>query len=161
MTTNQDGPNTAGAAEPVAWRVDDLTARGEVCGCFKLYTDYEKVEQHVAEGGVRFTKVTPLYPHPPENPPQRPSVVPDEVVEAAVKQGLSIATIGTPSEVQVQIAYNVARAAIPLIRAQAVAEIVAYLRMGEHVHSRSGSLESEMVFKLIADAIERGEHEND
>lgn len=38
------------------------------------------------------------------------------------------------------------------------AKVVAWLRMGQHVHSRSGSIESEAVFKLIADAIERGEH---
>lgn len=118
---------------------------------------------------------------PADLPPQRPSVVPDdiEVLLSAVEKGELTnvdrhlnarmccdghmcgcrgSTVGEYLAYELRTALT---ASLPAIRAQAVAEIVAYLRMGEHVHSRSGSLESEMVFKLIADAIERGEHEND
>lgn len=36
--------------------------------------------------------------------------------------------------------------------------VVAYLRLGQHIHSRCGALEFEQAFKIAADAIERGDH---
>lgn len=55
------------AGEADAWRVDDLTAKGEVCDSFVIFTDHEKVEDHVRKYGQRHTKVTPLYAHPPQS----------------------------------------------------------------------------------------------
>ena len=43
----------------------------------------------------------------------------DATVEQIVKAGLSVATIGTPSEIAVQIAHNTARAAIAAMPSQA------------------------------------------
>lgn len=175
MTTNQDGPNTAGAAELKAcplcegdafaeephWRDGNLRGGEPICRKCGL-----KMPRHWPH---RQIDAIAAWNTRPENPTPRPSVVPDEVVEIvalSVAQYLYEPGFEPLADPETRdFCENVARAAItaaiPLIRAQAVAEIVAYLRMGEHVHSRSGSIESERVFKLIADAIERGEHEND
>ena len=56
----------------------------------------------------------------PEPGSQAFAVQPDDAtVEQIVKAGLSVATIGTPSEIAVQIAHNTARAAIAAMPSQA------------------------------------------
>lgn len=77
MTTNQDSPNTAGAAEAVAWMYE--TADGE--RTFEFNPNGDSARWLIENG---YTE-TPLYAHPPENPPKRPSAVPDEVVEAVAR----------------------------------------------------------------------------
>lgn len=81
MTINQDGPNTAGAAEPVAWMYE--ATDGE--RTFEFNPNGESARWLIENG---YTEI-PLYAHPPENPPKRPSVVPDdiEVLLSAVENG--------------------------------------------------------------------------
>ena len=49
------------AGEAVAWRVDDLTYKGQPCGSFTFFADYERADQYAEKNGRRFTKITPLY----------------------------------------------------------------------------------------------------
>lgn len=58
---NSSTPTPDPVGKIVAWRVDDLTSKGEVCDSFCIFVEHEKVEQYVARAGTRFTKVTPLY----------------------------------------------------------------------------------------------------
>lgn len=94
---------------------------------------------------------------------KRPSAEPDEIVEAVVKAAIdrAIARLqnirdyaGRPAwnEVVRQEMRTALTAAIPLIRAQAVAEIVAWLR------DKPRGLGACYDPVLLADAIERGDH---
>ena len=54
----------------------------------------------------------------------------DALVERVVKDGLSVATLGTPGQVQLQISHNVARAAIAAGREQGLREAAEVARDG-------------------------------
>lgn len=75
-----------------------------------------------------------------------------ERVAAIVRQGLSVATMGTPSEIAMQIAYNVARAALSAMpdRQAERAAIVAWLRAYKRDDTNWP--------QVLATAIENGEH---
>lgn len=188
MTTNQDNPNTAGAAEPVAWMYNAVGFEGQ-CAVRRFRWDY-------VPGG--WTE-TPLYAHPPENPrpsatldayavmnPQsggvsapstgqlyNASAVPDEVVEAMGEalfalsdrlraSGFLISDFNHASYERVVKAWGVLTAAIPAIRAQVVADerarIVDWLEKQADEHEKLSSAWD--VLLDTADAIEQGAHDN-
>lgn len=150
--------------EPVAWMYECRTDPGNL---------YRRQIAPVRWPEQKFWTETPLYAHPPstETEPQRISAEDkdcgivveglgsDEKLVEAVKDAIA----GTQSfvllndcdlELKRAAVCEYARAAIPIIRAQCEAEIVAWLR--EHERSL-GHVEGGAVWDA-ADAIERGEY---